>query len=974
MQSFEGAQESAEPTADPPPVDANTADSRPDAEQSRLRAMLDSLSDPHALLDAVRDPSGSIVDFIYVEANPAACDRLGVTQAELIGSRLLDRFPDRRSSGLFDRYRACVDTHERLALRDVPAVDEGSGESRWFDFFGVPSGDGLALTWRDVTEAHDLLERVRESETRFRLAMTHSAIGMCLIDPDGSFIEVSPALCDLLGRDEATLRSTTWQAMTHPEDLDADLALVTDVLEGRRDSYRLRKRYLRPDGAVVWGDLAVAGVRDTDGRFLYFISQIVDVSDTVIATHQLTSERAMLRTTLDGLLDPHVLLDAVRGSDGIITDFIYVDANPAALAYLGGLRRQDLVGTRLRAMYPSEAAVMLVSQYAATVDSGEPLVLDDYAYPNEQFEGEERRYDLRGVRIGESISLTWRDVTDRHLEAERLADSEARYRLLADSAADVVVRTDGSDRFTYVSPAVTDLLGWKPEDLVGTPAAHVHPPDEIRHRVDVIAAAAAVGETKVSTRTRLLHRDGTWRWASVNGRRLYDSDGKSQGSQVAWRDITREVAAEEELAESEARYRLLAENSLDVILQVDLESRIHWASPSAYDVLGWAPEVLVGRRSVDLVHHDDRAELGVALTQAVTEHAALALIVRYLRGDGTHVWMEAAGQHVDPGEGRDPFRVVRLRDVDAEVRANRSLAESEARYRMLAEHISDVIVQTGPEGLISYVSPSITSMLGWAPHDLVGESITALLRPEKVDDLRTGMRELAQAGEGALGVEAEVCTVEGGWVWVSIVGQPVRDENGRVIGGVDVMRDISAEVLARRELEALASTDLLTGLLNRSEIETRLDVIMSHPPRSGSRLAFLFFDLDGLKSINDTYGHAAGDLLLKTTALRIRALVRDDDLVARVGGDELLVVLHGAGDPSGVAGLAEKIGRAVAEPIVDPERPDAPPMRSTVSIGAAMAKPEDTAAEAIARADEAMYRAKRQGGGRVALTEDTAEA
>ena len=144
MQSFEGAQESAEPTADPPPVDANTADSRPDAEQSRLRAMLDSLSDPHALLDAVRDPSGSIVDFIYVEANPAACDRLGVTQAELIGSRLLDRFPDRRSSGLFDRYRACVDTHERLALRDVPAVDEGSGESRWFDFFGVPSGGGTS--------------------------------------------------------------------------------------------------------------------------------------------------------------------------------------------------------------------------------------------------------------------------------------------------------------------------------------------------------------------------------------------------------------------------------------------------------------------------------------------------------------------------------------------------------------------------------------------------------------------------------------------------------------------------------------------------------------------------------------------------------------------------------------------------------------------------------------------------------------
>ena len=86
-----------------------------------------------------------------------------------------------------------------------------------------------------------------DQDGRFRLAMEHAGIGMALVAPEGTFLDVNPALCAMLDRDAATLMSSTWQQITHPSDLAVDLDLVSDLLAGRRDSYRLRKRYLRPD-------------------------------------------------------------------------------------------------------------------------------------------------------------------------------------------------------------------------------------------------------------------------------------------------------------------------------------------------------------------------------------------------------------------------------------------------------------------------------------------------------------------------------------------------------------------------------------------------------------------------------------------------------------------------------------------------------------------------------------------------------
>ena len=128
-----------------------------------------------------------------------------------------------------------------------------------------------------------------------QLVMNHAPVAMNLASPEGELLRVNPAMCAFLGRDEDTLLRTKWQALTHPHDLGVDMSLVSDILAGARDSYRLSKRFVRPDGHVVWGDLSVAGVRDDDGRVIYLIAQIVDITELVRNREELADSREHYR-------------------------------------------------------------------------------------------------------------------------------------------------------------------------------------------------------------------------------------------------------------------------------------------------------------------------------------------------------------------------------------------------------------------------------------------------------------------------------------------------------------------------------------------------------------------------------------------------------------------------------------------------------------------------------------------------------
>lgn len=247
-----------------------------------LRASADALLDPCVLLDAVRDSSGRIVDFCYRQINQSTCDQFGLSRAEMLGRGLVETSPGEKT--LLPGYIRCLETGEPLVVNDFRYDGDISTAGRRFDFRATrATSNSIVLTWRDVTERFQMSQRLAASEARYRRSMDCAAIGMCLVAPDGRFIEVNDSLCRFFGYDADTLTTKTWQELTAPDYLEADQNKVNDVLDGRLESYRMVKQYVHADGHLIWGDLSVSCIRDEHGLVENFISQITDITAQVEA-------------------------------------------------------------------------------------------------------------------------------------------------------------------------------------------------------------------------------------------------------------------------------------------------------------------------------------------------------------------------------------------------------------------------------------------------------------------------------------------------------------------------------------------------------------------------------------------------------------------------------------------------------------------------------------------------------------------
>ena len=295
-----------------------------------------------------------------------------------------------------------------------------------------------------------------------------------------------------------------------------------------------------------------------------------------------------------------------------------------------------------------------------------------------------------------------------------------------------------------------------------------------------------------------------------------------------------------------------------------------------------------------------------------------------------------------------------------------ALRESEERFRALTEQSTDIILIADPSGQVKYASPSVHIVLAVHEDSLVGTNMIDLVHQDDFAKTMITWPLSVAHGQNRI-VEFRLRHADGRWLYFEcVVRNLIQHEN---IGGIVYnARDITERKHAQEELLFNATHDVLTGLPNRAlflgRLQSVVDRMKRHPHEAA---AVLFIDIDDFKVVNDCYGHAIGDALIKEVSNRLRACMRSDGTIARIGGDEFTVLVEDVTDPRDAVRVAERIQSSFERPFLL----EGLEVFKSMSLGIALTSPETSAEAVLQNADIAMYRAKSQGKARSELFDRT---
>ncbi len=406
----------------------------------------------------------------------------------------------------------------------------------------------------------------------------------------------------------------------------------------------------------------------------------------------------------------------------------------------------------------------------------------------------------------------------------------------------------------------------------------------------------------------------------------------------------------------------------DALVVIDDELRIVLVNQAAEAAFGYPADDIVGRPAATLMPRERAPEdqeglRAFAASGDLREHHEFGVKVRRVgrRSDGTEFPLEGSMSKVAVDGAT--YLVVLVRDVTDRVdleeqRSNRD--RMARRFEAMVELASDAIMVLTPDGDAAYLSPSCLDLMGYAPEEFARAFSSDLVHPDYLARAASVVERALAAPGATARDELLIKCADGTFRWIDCTFKNLVDLEE--VGGILISaKDITERKEAEFALAHQAGHDALTGLPNRVLLTDRLRQAVLGIGSTGMRPAVLFVDLDRFKVVNDSLGHSAGDRLLGTMTERISPLVRAEDTVARIGGDEFVVLVPNCTDVSQAVEIADRVITAVAPPV----SLDGTDFYVTASIGIAVADGLGTSPERLlADADVAMYEAKRRGGNR----------
>lgn len=950
----------------------------------------------------------SFPDGRHLLVNAGYAQWLGLSEAEILGKRP-------KELGLVHNRRQFAQLRRRLLESGMvknAEVDSRTADGRvktlllsseLSEFRGQTCVISIG---KDITERKQILATLSAAEARFRAIFEQVNVGICQADLAGNLVDANPGMCQMLGYSYAELTRKTFQDITHPEDLDLDLAQHQRLLDGELASVSLEKRYLHRDGHAIWVSLTVCLVRDSQGEPLLSIGISQDISDRKRDEAKRKIAELALRRS-----EERFALAIQDSKVGVwdwhpATDELYVSTNLSDL--LGCPDPPKTMGDWQAHIHPSDAARVAAALTRYQIWQQGQF---EQTYRMIHHDGSLRWILTRGQSIGDGETVAQRlagthtDITDIKQAEAALQDSHQRIANILESITDAFVALDRHCQFTYLNQRAEQFLQRSRQNLLGQNLWYEFP--ELLGTLFSQRFFQSLKTRQSTTFEEYFARTKSWYEVHVyptqeEGLAVYFQDITSR--RLAYQQIEHQIQREQALnrviqairqsldldtifatAAREVAHLLQVDHvniqryqASSLVWQVVAEYRTQDTMTSLLHVVSTHEETQTTQRLKQLniitlsstcdCHPLTQALPGcwllVPLPVSITEPWG-CLAIHRPHQDGA-AWQPSEIELVKIVAEQLAIAIQQAQTLD---QARRELEERQRAEARLKE--AQRIAHTGnwelhlPSGSLSW-SEEMFRIFGLdlyhAP--LSFEEQLAILDEADRSQWQHQLAIACLEGQ-TINLEGTILRPDGCRRFVHLLGQPQRHSEGHLIGLVGTLTDITERKQIEERLAYEALHDPLTGIPNRACFMEQLNgAVQRAKQQETSAFAVLFIDLDRFKVINDSLGHLVGDQLLIECASRLGSVVRDRDLVARLGGDEFAILITDIDSIDDPVNVANRIHEVLHTPVILEGREIF--ISASVGVSSNLTGSME-AVDFLRDADTAMYQAKNNGRGRSAL-------
>ena len=755
--------------------------------EDRYRFLFDTMLNGFALHEIICDETGKPIDYRFLQVNPAFEKLTGLRGDEIVGKTARQVMPDIEPFW--------IDTYGQVGLTGTPAYFESYSQvlGKHYQVAAYsPRRGWFATVFEDITQRRETEQALRESEAKFRSYTVQAPMAILVSDASGHYTDCNPAATELLGYDAATLQRMSIPDVMAPETLPSgpdDHECLAK--EGHLERvYRMK----RQDGTLIWVALRV--VIFPDGHSLAFCRDITAQKE---AEDALRASEARYRLLAENMADVVWMLN--------LRTLRYEYVSPSI---------ERLRGFTAEEMLAEPVMDRIVQINTARAEQHLPARLSDFLAGNPDSVAQVEEIELPG----KDGSVHWtevtttflkgddgtvrvigvsRDINQRKQVEQALRESEAKFRSYIEHAPQAIFVTDATGRYIDCNPAAIEMLGYDTATLLGMRITDILPPED--HDAALREFMGLIAGGQLEREYRLVRSDGKVIWVALRAVMI-----SSQHAMAFCTDITAQKEAEDALRASEARYRLLAANIVDVVWMLNLEAmRFEYVSPSVERLRGYTVEEVMAQSVVDTMVPASRATVMGRLPVRMAafeagDPSAVSQVdeIEQTRKDGSTVWTDVTTTFIKGDDGT--IRAVGVsRDISQRKRAAEALRESEERFRSMAEQMVDVLFVTDRSGTIAYISPSAAEVFGWQPEEMVEQTFTRYLADADIPRAMQKFRADIERGQPSRHLELTMKHKDGS-TFQGELSATARWKNGHAMDTIGLIRDITERKLAEQSL------------------------------------------------------------------------------------------------------------------------------------------------------------------------------